>query len=82
MEVEAKWAATKNAFERMIAEFGNGESSFGFTFRVQWSGIPRKFVDFYYETSNGALSVDLHSLRHRTKYTSNPLAKDRTLSTL
>lgn len=81
MEVEAKWGATRNAFERIINELEDGTKRFGYSLDVRWSGIPRKFVDYYYDI-NGELSSNLHSLRHRTRFTSKPRSPNRVFSTL
>ena len=83
MEVEAKWTTTVGSFERIIGEMsecGNRTNMFGYDLSVRWGGIPRKFVDYYYDTDRGVLTTNSHALRHRTRYTSK--AKDRTLSTL
>lgn len=82
MEVEAKWGATRNAFERIINDFKDGAEFFGYALNVRWSGIPRKFVDYYYDDSNESISRQLHSLRHRKRYTSKPLSPDRLFSSL
>jgi len=83
MEVEAKWGTTVETFDRIVCEL-SGECGnltlFGYDLSVRWGGIPRKFVDYYYDTEGADLTNASHALRHRTRYTSN--AKDRTFSTL
>ena len=84
MEVEAKWTTTTETFERIVCELsgqcGNRTTMFGYDLSVRWGGIPRKFVDYYYDTEGADLAIANHALRHRTRYTSK--AKDRLLSTL
>ena len=84
MEVESKWTTTSETFERIVCELsgqcGNNATMFGYDLSVRWGGIPRKFVDYYYDTDGGDLAIASHALRHRTRYTSN--AKDRLFSTL
>lgn len=83
MEVEAKWTTTVGTFERIIGEMsecGNRTTMFGYDLGVRWGGIPRKFVDYYYDTDRGVLTGSSHALRHRTRYTSK--SKDRRFSTL
>ena len=82
MEVEAKWTASRHAYELIISEFQDQGSDFGYTFKVRWSGLPKKYVDRYFETKNNALSSGLHALRHRIRYTSKPRAQNSSLSCL
>ena len=82
MEIEAKWGASRNAFERIISEMPDGGSLFGYQLDVRWGGIPRKFVDRYYDTEQGSLAQSSHALRHRTRSTSNPRAPSRGFSEL
>ncbi len=82
MEVEAKWSASRNAFERIITDMPDGGNIFGYQLAVRWRGIPRKFVDFYYDSELGSLAKASHSLRHRTRSTSSPRASSRGFSIL
>ena len=71
MEIESKWDITAEQYAAMIAAFRNGGSRWGYTFAVRWGGIPRRFVDTYYDTLDNQLASGLHTLRHRARYQSD-----------
>ena len=82
MEVEAKWETTRSEFERAIIDLSDGTTAFGYSLDVRWGGVPRKFIDHYYDTPSGVIRDATHSLRHRTRLRSNPNARSRKLSEL
>ena len=46
----------------------------GYDLNVRWGGISRQFIDFYYDSPAHTLAKSLHSIRHRTRSTSDPRA--------
>lgn len=82
MEVEAKWETNRKEFEQAILELSDGSVAFGYELNVRWSGVPRKFLDLYYDAETSPVQNATHSLRHRTRFTSNPRAESRSVSDL
>ncbi len=82
MEIEAKWTSTRISFDKIIEDLSDDSSHFGYEMNVRWGGIPRKFIDHYYDTEQGELMESSHALRHRTRLTSAPRTDSRNLSTL
>lgn len=79
MEIEAKWyVGSRAAFEKLIAAFPNGSKHDEYRAKVRWDGLPRKFVDDYYDTKSGALAGSMHVLRHRMRYKAKLDASRRT----
>ena len=71
MEIESKWDITPEQYSQLVNAFRDGTTGYGYTFEVRWNGVPRRFVDTYYDSLSGELSADLHTLRHRARYRSN-----------
>lgn len=73
-------------YNKIIAAFPNGGTystkANTYTLSVRTDGISRKFVDIYYDNANNELSNSLHVLRHRTRYTTSPLASNNCPETL
>lgn len=91
MEVEAKWVSSRDINERILAEMsssddGDGDivgellGDSGYRPVVRWGGTPRLYVDYYYDTADGAISkASSHALRHRTRSSTSsysPLDED------
>ena len=82
MEIEAKWVIDKATYNKLVRNFADGKEGYGYKFSVRWGGISRKYLDVYYDTHEGKMGRALHSLRHRSRYRSNPVAKNNTLDEL
>lgn len=82
MEVESKWEINPQQYESLVSAHPNGETRYGYTMEVRWDGIARKFVDRYYDSQSSELSQAIHSLRHRIRSTSRPLAPSNKLEDL
>jgi CSLREA domain-containing protein len=53
-----------------------------YTLNVRFGGISRRYVDVYHDSAGSELSNGLHTVRHRTRYTSRPRATDNCPQTL
>ena len=82
MEIEAKWSVPEGKYAELKEAFPDGGERYGYKLEVRWGGIPRKYVDSYYDSAGKTLSAALHSLRWRTRYTSDLETDDGTLRTL
>lgn len=73
-------------YNKIVQAFPNGGTyatpEHTYNLNVRWDGISRKFVDLYYDNAGNELSNNLHVLRHRTRYTSRPLAGNNCPETL
>jgi hypothetical protein len=70
-EVEAKWNVSSEAFlslrNRLLNAGLTGGEWQGYRLVTRWSGRPKLFVDYYYD-SNESLSSTNRVLRHRTRW--------------
>ena len=82
MEIEAKWEIDNKTYDRLVQAFPDRSEKYGYRLKVRWDKISKKFVDVYYDSPEGELGEALHSLRHRTRYTSKPLAQNNALEAL
>jgi len=82
LEIEAKWHADIATYHKLIADLKDGAEAYGYTLEVRWGGVPRKFVDIYYDTPDGDLAKVSHVLRYRTQYESKPQADSYKLADL
>jgi len=82
MEIEAKWKANTEVYQAMLAAFPEDSYDYGYRMNVRWKGISRQFEDVYYDDDNFTLTKAGHPLRHRTRYTSSPLAADNSVESL
>jgi len=81
MEIEAKWASNEQTYNTIVNAFPDGSTFDGiYTVNVRWSGVSRKYVDYYYDDNNNTLMNNKHSIRWRRRYSSN--ATNNNLSTL
>ncbi len=70
MEIEAKWSSNEQTHANIKRNFLNGSTFEGYTIGVRWGGNEKQYIDYYYDDTNNTLFNNLHSLRHRTRYTS------------
>ncbi len=82
MEIESKWELTERNFYTLMEAFPDESKRLDYNVRLRWSGIARRFHDVYYDTSDDILKNDLHSIRHRSRSVSVPLAENNELATL
>ena len=80
MEIESKWDITARLYEQLISKFSKNGTYRGYRLEVRWRGVPRRFVDTYYDSFEGDLGRALHTLRHRARYQSNIGASDQPAS--
>ncbi len=71
MEIESKWEGTKEQYDALAAALTNGAKKFGYDMEVRWDGIPRRFVDIYFDTEDQQLVNSGHALRYRTQYSTD-----------
>jgi len=67
MEIEAKWASDATTYNNIVGAFPDNGTWEGYDLNVRWSGIPRRYIDVYYDNGNAELTNGLHSIRHRTR---------------
>jgi len=67
MEIEAKWQSDAATYNAIVSAFPDNGTWEGYSLNVRWSGIPRRYVDVYYDNGGTELTNGLHSLRHRTR---------------
>lgn len=82
MEIESKWDIDPQQYQSLVSAHSDGATKYGYTMEVRWRGIARKFVDEYYDSEGSELSQATHSLRHRIRSTSKPLASSNKLEDL
>lgn len=75
MEIESKWSATEDQYRGMLGEFKQGNQFMGHEINIRWDGMPKVFIDVYYDTPDGALAKKGQILRFRKRVTL-PLAKN------
>ena len=95
-EIEAKWhtdATTQAQLKDDLTDLPGLTSTrtingLTYTLTVDWSGLPRKFVDYYYDygVNDDEMAQDMHVLRHRYRVRwngTNPAPSfDSSISTL
>jgi|GEM_PF-1784868 len=74
MEIEAKWEIDRDIYRDLIAKLVHETKYMGFDLQVRWKGAPRVFVDYYYDTANGALRESLHNVRARSQFGYNDVS--------
>ena len=67
MEIEAKWDIDRTTYLAMI-EHLKTTTAYGYTLNIRWRGLPRVFVDNYYDKPDHELRTAMHNLRHRRRY--------------
>ncbi len=69
MEIEAKWELTAAQYDQVVAYFPDNAERYGLRANVRTSGVPRRFVDYYYDddVKGGTLAKARHVFRHRTR---------------
>ena len=87
MAFKATWKIDSATYSHLVNDFPDGKGFGGYTLEVCWKndsnrGISRKYTNTYYDSSTSDLSRSLHSLQHRTSYSSKPQAADNNLNTL
>lgn len=71
MEIESKWVTDRSNYNNLVNAFVHGQSKYGYKINVRWGGIPKKYVDIYYDNANRTVKEDRHAFRKRIRYTSN-----------
>ncbi len=82
LEIEAKWNTKLKVYHQMIEDLKDGIQKYGYTLEVRWNGIPRRFIDVYFDNDKSLLTKIGHALRHRTQYSARPQPKSYNLADL
>lgn len=82
MEIESKWETDRETYRKIVDDFPEDGFKYGYKLNVRWKGIPKKFVDTYYDNANRTISAAKHAFRHRVRYASKPRAENDELETL
>ena len=70
MEIEAKWTLASAAdFQKLVNYFNDHDKDklLGYRLEVRWGRQPRLFHDRYFDTKDGLLETNHHTLRHRQR---------------
>jgi len=81
-EIESKWVTDSETYQLLVDDFIEDSEKYGYKMNVRWDGIPKKYVDFYYDNQDKTLSNSGHVFRHRMRFSSKPEAKSADLETL
>lgn len=68
VEIESKWMMDESTYQNIISSFIDGSTKYGYEVNVRWGGIPKKYVDVYYDNNSRILKNASHSIRHRQRY--------------
>jgi hypothetical protein len=84
MEIEAKWELTAGQYDQVVAYFPDNAERYGLRANVRTSGVPRRFVDHYYDDDikGGSLAKARHVFRHRTRSSPEGMSAKSSLSDL
>ncbi|KAI8481801.1 hypothetical protein Bbelb_404560 [Branchiostoma belcheri] len=74
-EVEGKWEILDvTTYDALVERFANGSEFLNYTAVSRWGNTCRKYVDYYYDTTDLQMTDNMNSLRHRTRYQASPPA--------
>lgn len=83
VEIESKWMMDESTYQSIVSSFRDGSTKYGYDVNVRWGGIPKKYVDVYYDNNSRDLKKASHSIRHRQRYkASSSLPSNPNLSQL
>ena len=69
MEIESKWTIDQSQYRDLINDFEDGKYFDDYQLKVRWKGVPKLFIDDYYDFPDNGLALEGHALRHRTRLT-------------